>query len=233
MAAIKLSGGQKYKPAEQQDEQRLPAEFANNPFVFIHYPAGWAWDDEASTFLPVLSRVFRTPGVNGVGDDLKLNRALGGSMAKGGTVIDPRNQRLGEWTDYVVRYPTQGGGFHYAFHNTQFEVLPGGKTAIVPDDTYRAFLIHLVNANIVDPIADMVVNGLIDTERVGLERLIRAAQSNEHRAADVEAKRARIARMEAFRTGGEAASEESPKRGRRVAIKGATAPALDLSAEPS
>lgn len=234
MATVKLSGGERYAPADSKQEQGLPAEWRSHPYVFVHYPTGWVWDDELGDFLPSLSRIMQTNGVNGIGDDGKMNRALGGSMEKGGTIIDPRNARLGEWTNYLVRYPVVGGGYHYAFVGTEFEVLPGGRASVIEaGESYRRFLAHLVEANIVDPIPSMVVNRLIEVERTGLERLIRVAQSNPHRAPEVEAKRARIARMEAWRnpaaatsTEDEPAKAKGPRRTKLAPPE--TAPAPDL-----
>lgn len=216
--------GETYRPAESVAETKLPPEFRNHPFIFVHYPTAWEWDAESKRFLPSLSQIVLRPGVNGVGDDLSPRRAIGGSVAKGGVVVRPEDSRLGEWQNFVTRYPVRtptgkGEAWHYCFRSQEFAVLPNGQAAVIEgSEDFRRFRAHLLDAKIIDEPGAVMVRAVVEVERRGLERKVREARDNPHRASEVEAKRERLAAMEAWiakRSGaGAVAAPATAKRAR-------------------
>jgi hypothetical protein len=203
-SVISLDQGQEFKPASTSEEPRLPANYANFPFVVVHYPGGWGFDDECGEFLPELSEIVHRAGVNGVKDtpDGRLgpiSPALGGAAAKGGTIVLPGDGRLGEWQHYIQRYKTHNAGFHYCMKGTRFKLLPNGKAAAVDGSAvYRTFRRKLVSSGIIAPIDEPSYNVIIDIERRGLERNLRESgrNPNAYLEAKITAKGERIARME-------------------------------------
>jgi hypothetical protein len=194
---ITLQGGTPYKVTAAREEDALPAQFRNDPFVFVHYATAWEYHDTAG-FLPSLSAIVATPGVNGVGKDRNMSRAIGGSVAKGGIVIATDDRRLGEYVDYIVTYSVRGGGKHYCFRGISYDILPGGRVLTVDDPGQDlAFRAHLRDAGLVHPLGRAAYNIVLEIERRGLERLEKRVNANPHLAQKLEAKRARVAAIEA------------------------------------
>ena len=133
---VQLAKGVAYQPKASVEDGKLPDHFANYPFVFVHYHAGWSFDIEHG-FLPELSEIQQRPGVNGVGDDLKMVKAVAGSMGKGGVVIPTDAPNLGPWTNYITRYECKGGKYHYCFKSCSYFLLPNGGAS--PRDTHEDF----------------------------------------------------------------------------------------------
>lgn len=226
--------GETYRPQEAStDKELLPAAFTNYPFVFVHYNNGWGWDATVKRMLPELSEIVMRPGVNGIGDDLKPTRALGGSLSKGGVIIQPNDPRLGEWRDYVTRYKTAAAKpgeptrWHYCFRSVSYEILGNGEAGIIeaPDD-YRAFRAYCLDKGIVPPISRPEVSKRLDMERRGLARLVKQARGNAALQPEVDAKRARIKEIEEWWAKQEKGAEpvaEAP----RTKLRGQIAPAID------
>ena len=197
--------GETYKAADSASEAMLPAKYANHPFMYVAYTNGWEWDEADKRMLPCLSEIRITPGVNGVGDDLSPHRAIGSSVQKGGTIIRPNDTRLGEWQNFITRYKCGAGrpvkfvGWHYCFRSAGFEILPNREAAPIDGSAeFRDFRAHLVECGIISPISGPELSRLLAVERLGLSRLIGAAQNNPHRGTAVEAKRARVEAIEAW-----------------------------------
>lgn len=193
---IHLGTAKPHITAEAQEDQALPPEFANHPFVFAHFTNGWEYDLEAG-FVPSLCEIKGKPGCNGVGDDGKLTRALAGAMEKGGTVIHPNDGRLGEWMNYVGVFPVRGGGKHYTFIRAAYTVLPGGH--VVAEDRsaeLRAFKVHLRDSGIVPAMERAVFEMLMEIESKGLARIVKAHGKGQALPEAVDAKKARIAAMQ-------------------------------------
>lgn len=194
---ITLSGGTPYKVTAAREEDALPPAFANYPFLFVHYPIGWEYHDTAG-FLPSLSAIVARPGVNGVGKDGNLSRAIGGSIQKGGIVVQTDDPRLGDWLDYVTTYPTRGGGRHYCFKGVGYVILPGGRVSTVDDPAADvAFRSHLRDAGMVHPLSHAVYQMILEIEQVGLARLEKRVNANPHLAEKLAAKRTRITAIHA------------------------------------
>jgi hypothetical protein len=233
--------GEKYLPAEQVEETILPAQYRNEPFVFVHYPGCWEWDREQKRMIPTLSAITGMRGVNGVGEDGKIHRALGSSVEKGGTPILPNDQRLGEWMGFITRYkaagdPGQPNGWCYVFRSATFEILPGGRANPVDGSKeFREFRRYLLDHGIVPPIPVAVFNELRANADKALDGAIRVAQDNPHRAAKVDERRQVLAEMDAWwerEMNGEpepSATPEAPAPRRRVRAAPEPAPEVDLT----
>lgn len=193
--AIQLRDATPLIPAASQDENRLPPQYTNHRFEYIHYPGGWSWV-EGIGFLPDLSRVVAMPGVNGVTKDGKASKALSGSIDKGGLRISPTDPRLGKWAPYIGNYLTRSGGRHWCFIKQTFTILPGG--AVREDDRsaeFNEFRAHLMAAGVCYPMEEVVFNQCIEIENRGIERLARDAEKNPYRKAAYEARVAKRAAM--------------------------------------
>ena len=162
-----------YKPHDSVDANRLPIK-ENSPFTLVHYAGAWEWDDDVGDFLPCLSEIAHRPAVNGVGDDGRATRALGGAVAKGGTLIQPDDGRLGRWRNYIIRYATTNGRWHYCFTGTKFAILPGGQARPIDGSAdYRAFRRHLIQAHVLAPIDAISYGQIIDATERRIDRISR------------------------------------------------------------
>ena len=194
---IRLTKGETYLPQQAVSDDALPEKFANYPFVYVHYPMGWVFDDAAG-FLPELSEIQAKPGVNGVGKDGRLSRPIGGAIQKGGTIIDPADRRLGDWKNYLVTYPVVGGRKHHCFRSAAFTILPGGRVhAGDGSEDYNAFRAFVRDEGVVAPMENPVFMALMDRESRGYNRVIRDAVKLPHLAPLADAKKARMAAMRA------------------------------------
>jgi hypothetical protein len=181
-AAIRIRNATALTPRQEADETRLPADMTNWPFVFVHYPDGWEYSEKHG-FLPSLSQIDSKPGVNGVEQDprtLVVNnaKAIGGSIRKGGTIIDPRDRRLEQWQNYVVYYTCANGGRHYCLTGTEYELMPGGRARAIPHpEVYEDLRVFIRDRGMVAPMAETTYSALEEIEVRGLERLARRAEA--------------------------------------------------------
>ena len=198
--AVRITGARNYVPRAQVEETGLPIEFGGFPFVYVHYPEGWEFDDELG-FLPDLSEIVSKPGVNGVrvvNKRLDATLAYAGAAKKGGTIIDRSDRRLGPWMDYVEEFDVVGGNRHFCFRGCTFQRLPGGKVNAIPNSgELRKFRAYVRDNNITEPINESVVSKLIELEERKLARKIKDARDNIHVAPEIEASRAKLAKMRA------------------------------------
>lgn len=196
-----------YSPKGEGQASGLPLEYANFPFKFVHYPEGWEYID-GHGFLPSLSEISATPGVNGVGLDLKTNKADAGAAAKGGTILQPDSRALGPWMDYVVSYPVVNGNQHFCFKGTEFEPLPGGRyRPIDTRDTLTAFRTYLRDHHVVHSMTASVFNKLLEIAEKGYARLKRDKATE----AELAAKAATIKAMKAAWAAGVTKSAPTPE----------------------
>ena len=242
-SAIQLRNASPYVPRTHTEATGLPASFSNYPFVCVHYPHGWSYS-EAHGFVPELSEIVSKPGVNGVTMDgvgpnavINNNRAVAGSMKKGGRIIDPKDSRLGEFMGYVVFYPTVNGSKHFCFAGSEFEILPGGH--VKQTDTsarYMAFKLHVRDAGLIEPMAQSVYARIRDIEVTKLNRLVRRSADSPFYQAKVDESQKRLIAMDAawdaYVTAaetGEADATTPPAKPGRLKIKPQTA---DVSVKP-
>jgi hypothetical protein len=203
-STIQLRNPETYHPRVQQEEEGLPASFANAPFVHVHYPHGWSYLD-GHGFVPDLSEIVSKPGVNGVTIQghgrnavIDTSRAIAGSMKKGGRIIDPTDPRLGEFVNYVVYYPTTNGAKHFCFMGAEFEKLPGGSvTQLDTSDVHLRFRLHLRDAGLVEPMSRTVFNKLRDIAQKQANRHQTRAMNSPMAEAEYRRRVQRIAEIDA------------------------------------
>lgn len=166
-----------------QHQVGLPASYECSPrFIYAHFPSNWEYDDEYG-FLPRLSLVVAKPGVNGVGTDGKLHRALSMITERGATVIDPKDSRLGEFTDYVRYYETDTGQKHYCDFCDEATVLPNGSVlwnASEAEGEFKRFRAAIRESGILEPLHSEVFEGLKQREFRRADSLHGRAERNPH-----------------------------------------------------
>lgn len=234
MSSIVQPRAEVYRPHDSVEATRLPIK-DNAPFTLVHYPGAWEWDDTLLDFLPCLSEVSHRPGVNGIGDDGKPTRALGGAVGKGGTLIPPGDARLGKWRNYVTRYATTNGKYYYCFAGTTFAILPGGQARPVDGSTnYRAFRQHLVKSGILAPIDPISYNALEDATARRIARISNRMQGR-HTELEEATRDALVAQLKRMRewwkaNGAPMLMDSEPQPGEQV-LTPEVAPAESISAE--
>lgn len=176
--AIHLDKPTPFQPTASVDDTRLPASYANHRFVFVHYPSGWSFSEEHG-FLPELSEIVGQPGVNGVGRDGNTNRAVGGAIQKGGTLINPQDRRLGPWVNHIGSYECKNGRKHWCWFQTRYTILPGGN--VVGKDmsaSFLAFRQYLREKGLVSPMEEAVYNQLYEIASRKYDRAVADASKN-------------------------------------------------------
>jgi hypothetical protein len=195
--AIRLDRPVPHEAVADVEERRLPAKYANDRFVFVHYPYGWSWHAEHG-FLPELSQIIAKPGVNGVGVDGRLNKAIAGAIQKGGTVINPEDARLGPWRRHVASYVTASGRKHYCFILQRYDILPGGRVVAKEDAAgYANFRAFIRDCGMIAPMEEAVYAQMIEIERRGYDRAATRGADRPHMVGFATARKERMAAMEA------------------------------------
>ncbi len=218
--AIRIQNPTALTPRQEAEETRLPGDMVNWPFVLVHYPDGWEFSEKHG-FLPALSQIDSKPGVNGVEQDPRTKqvnnaKAIGGSIRKGGTIIDPRDRRLEKWQNYVVYYTCANGGRHYCLQGTEYELMPGGRARAIPHpEVYEDLRVFIRDRAIIPPMAETTYAALEEIEIRGLDRLARRAEAGgDFAQRKLAAKEQRLAAMRAawqvYRQGATSAPEAVP-----------------------
>lgn len=101
-------------------DQRLPSPpKPMYPFFLVQYSTGWAYHEERvegeirGEFFPQPCEFPHVPGVNGVQDPARVGQApntqlaIGSVIGKGGTVVRPDDERLGEYRYFINVYECQ------------------------------------------------------------------------------------------------------------------------------
>lgn len=157
----------------------LPASLTNARFDLVHYPMGWSYDEKRG-FLPDLGQITHMPAVNGVRDTGKdrdgkplppdATAARAGSQRKGGTLILPTDNRLGDFHGFLRYAECDGGGLFYFFTGTAVEVWGKAENQhrVVESPKWTDFLQYLRDKRIVDPISKPAYDRLRATEAEGL-----------------------------------------------------------------
>lgn len=193
--------GTRIRKDVRSDRPRLPSSVPSAPpFVYMVHPFSWWFHEDAdgSEWLPTLLRMVLDPGVNGVRQDGSSTPARTMASERGCALIEYDDPRLGEWQDYVQVFETRNGR---RVHRSMFEsvrVIAGRVRWRQDRDDYIAFLRHLVDSGIVQPIDPDVVDELTARERNKLSRLEQRSVRNPadtSLSARVDAQRARIAAM--------------------------------------
>ena len=112
-----------------------------------------------------------------------LAKPIASAQMKGGTYIDPKDTRLGPYTDYVMFYDTDRGGRWYVDFCAKATVLTSGeiiwntKESTVEFDKFRK---HLRDSGIVPPMLPEIYNWLVKREDEKSKTLLSKAGNNPH-----------------------------------------------------
>lgn len=195
-----------YQPMEEVEDIGLPTDMRNYAFAAVYWPMSWEWL-RGEGFFPCLGEITAHPGVNGTGEkgsdgwNGNINAPAAGIASKGGLVIRPDDSRLGQFRNYIRKFPvrgTNGKGAHYCYSFVEYAVLPNGRArAIVDDKAWNAFRSHLVSSGIVPPMPAEAFADLIDRKEKALERLKRKAAGSDHWNGTIQQAEADIQQMKA------------------------------------
>jgi hypothetical protein len=145
-------------------------------FVYVHYPKSWTFDRELGMAL-ALSRV----------------------TEQGGTIIEPKDERLGEYQDYVHFYPLRGGGKYYVDFNAEAVVLPNDEViwnTAEQREQWFTFMAFLRDSGLVRPLIKEVYISMIERQRKKIHSLFGRIDRNPHLAKRLEDAEADLAAME-------------------------------------
>tara|TARA_R100000655_G_scaffold67064_2_gene105462 strand:- start:494 stop:1180 length:687 start_codon:yes stop_codon:yes gene_type:complete len=204
-----------------QKREGLPVSAKNRPglkFVYIHYPQAWIFDLKRG-FIPRLSKIYAKPGVNGVDRNGDMTVTLAHVERKGGTVVQPKDVRLGEYKDYVHFYKTRTGGKWYVDFCQKAVVLPNDQ--IVWNDSeleepMRDFAKHVLDCGIVKPILKEVYMQMAEAERAKLDNLYGRLDRNPHLKVKVDECEERIIAMDECWEKSEAPNFASAKKNKAI-----------------
>ena len=158
-------------------------------FAYIVYPKSWEYV-EGYGFLPVLRRIVAMPGANGVDRRGSISRAVATAIEKGATYIDPKDGRLGDYTDYVQYYDCDSGAKWYVDFCQKATVLPGGEILWNVDEAVeemKTFRAHLRDAGIVPAMVYEIYLWLLNREQAAHDNLLSRSARNPHLAKRAEA----------------------------------------------
>lgn len=202
------------EPANTNTDTGLPVPRGKTPptkFLYCTYPRGWDYT-EGFGFLPTLKKLTAKPGCNGVSDSGDMTRTIAGIHAKGGTVLDPNDTRLGRFQGYVQFYPTTDGRRWYVDFCQEATILPSGEiiwtnstdpeTGLSSWDSFRAFV---RDSGIIPGLIKEVYLAIVQGEERTLEALAGRMAGNpalERKYAELEKK------IEGMRAAWESAEEQ-------------------------
>ena len=167
-------------------------------FVYVHYPKSWTFDRELG-FLPAVKKIEARPGLNGCKQNGSLALTLARVQEKGGTVLDPKDQRLGEYMDYVHFYPLRGGGKYYVDFNQEAVVLPNDEVIWNTNEQredWAKFMAYLRDSGMVRPLIKEVYISLVERQRKKIHSLYGRLDRNPHLKKRLEDAEADLAGME-------------------------------------
>ena len=159
-----------------------PGQRARARFVYVVFPKSWEYV-AGFGFLPVMRSLTAKPGANGVPASGSLAKPIASAIQKGGTFIDPKDQRLGEYMDYVQFYDTQTGGKWYVDFCSKVTVLSSGELIWNTKESvleFAAFRRHIVDAGIVPPMLPEIYDWLIARAESRATQLLTRADSSPH-----------------------------------------------------
>ena len=168
-------------------------------FVYIHYPKSWVYDVDRG-FLPDITKVIARPGLNGVKKDGSMSLALATVRERGGVVLDPKDERLGKYQDYVHFYPIRGGGKYYVDFNKAATVLPNDEIIWNKSEqrpAWHDFLMFLRGTTLVRPMIKEIYMSIREKEVNKLNSLAGRYDRNPHLKHRIELAEKRVAGMDA------------------------------------
>ena len=193
------------KPEKEQSVIRQDEGLPTGPrtkqtfkFVYVHYPKSWTFDRELG-FLPRVKKIEARPGLNGVRQNGSMALALSRVTEQGGTIIEPKDERLGEYQDYVHFYPLRGGGKYYVDFNAEAVVLPNDEViwnTAEQREQWFTFMAFLRDSGLVRPLIKEVYISMIERQRKKIHSLFGRIDRNPHLAKRLEDAEADLAAME-------------------------------------
>ena len=197
---LHLNKPQKEKNVIREDEglpitSRMKQSFK---FVYVHYPKGWFFDLERG-FLPNIKKVKGRPGLNGCKNDGSLSLTLAKVQENGGTVLNPKDERLGEFQDYVHFYPVRGGGKYYVDFNREATVLPTNEIIWNKSEqrsTWFDFCLFIRDSGMIRPMLREIYVDLLERERKKRDSLYGRLDRNPHLKTRLEICKTRLEAME-------------------------------------
>lgn len=219
MAAQQLAG-EVVNEAQTDAKARIPVEILNLQWVWCHFPLAWEFKD--GMFLPELAQVSFRKGLNGQPEDGAFSAHKQHVTKKGGNLIEPTNQRLGKYKNYLRKFAaysstSRATGFYFC---SMFETptLLGGRTVKWTFDGkgFDEFRRYLLDKGIVESIdASIVASKIEEAEnfRDHLKSLPRTHLRDENidKLDDkIEAMRAYLEKMDSTEAVPEAAIEVEP-----------------------
>lgn len=197
---VRLRKPEKEQSVIRQDEGLpvTPRTRQTFKFVYVHYPKSWTFDRELG-FLPAVKKIEARPGLNGCKRNGSLALTLARVQEQGGTVLDPKDERLGEYMDYVHFYPLRGGGKYYVDFNQEAVVLPNDEVIWNTDEQreqWAQFMAYLRDSGMIRPLIKEVYISLIERQRKRIHSLYGRLDRNPHLKKRLEDAEADLAGME-------------------------------------
>jgi len=174
----------KREKAHVREVHGLPIRRGVKPgkrFVYVHYPKSWEFVDLSHGFLPIPKKVVAVPGCNGVGKSGDLTPVIVGVSQKGGTYIDPTDNRLGEYEGYVQYYDCENGAKWYCDFCAEATVLPDGEIIWnSKDGEWNNFRAQIRDSGIIQPLISEIYQKLLSKQVTRTERIGAKLNRNPH-----------------------------------------------------
>ena len=128
------------RPAAQVQQTRLRGVDPSPPFtLLLDHSWEWKYDrvTQSGVWLPGITCARHTVGVNGNRDGDPSASIAHHQHHKGCVVVDPHDQRLGEFVDFVGRGPVSGrggAGFWHGFRWVSWTATQGGRRWVATPD---------------------------------------------------------------------------------------------------
>lgn len=189
-----LPAPQAYRQSEVDHSDRLSQMRQSHPrYVYAHHWQSWAYTEindagkviagedlgrglGRGEWVPVLHKIYIRKGLSGASTDQDVEAPIANAIRKGATVIRPGDARLGSWADYLRIYRDMSGAVHYVEQTEQAVRLPSGETVLRPNEQkYHAFVSHIRDAGVVDPMSPIAYEAIRTKAEAELEYLREAA----------------------------------------------------------
>lgn len=204
--------GKRATPETGHNVEALPKIRNRFRFLYMAHPHRWVFDAEdikegGDGWLPDLGQLNLSPGVGGVKEGGVIDLAIVSAQRSGWTVISDNDPRLGEYRNYLQKFPTQGKTEVWAsvFESVR---LIGNRPSWKPDVVaFRQFRRHLVASGIVPPMDPAVREAKIDDVRGEVDRMQGRLAAGAHNPALAD----RVRRRQALLDGMQSAEVAEPE----------------------
>jgi hypothetical protein len=189
-----LPAPQAYRQSEVDHSDRLSNMRQSHPrYVYAHHWQSWAYTEitdggkvvagedlgrglGVGQWVPVLHKIYIRKGLSGASTNQDVEAPIANAIRKGATVIRAGDARLGPWADYLRIYRDMSGAVHYVEQTETAVRLPSGETVLRPNEQkYHAFVAHIRDAGVVDPMSPIAYEAIRTKAEAELEYLREAA----------------------------------------------------------